>query len=343
MIYRKPRSDEWSQYELLTQHPLQSKAWGDFRESTGLETVQLVGFNDRKMQSQIQLTLHPIPGFNTKIGYCPKGIFPDVIQLNTLRELGEQLGLLFIKLEPDTSSPPFGQDEIGGFQKFLEENGCQLGRAMFTPYSFIIDLRQTEEELLAKMKPKTRYNIRIAQKHEVQVIEDSTDEGFQDYLSLLKVTTKRQKFYAHDEEYQLKMWKMMQGAGIAKVLKATYQGKVIACYILFLYKNKLYYPYGASSRENNEVMGSNLLMWEAMKYGKANGCEWFDMWGALGPDPDPKDPWYGFHKFKEGYGGDLVSFVGSYDLVIDPQRYKLFRLVDSWRWRWLRLRASLPF
>lgn len=343
MIYRKPRTDEWQLYEQLATHPLQSKAWGDFREETGVEVVQLVGFEDKDMKSQMQLTLHQVPRINARIGYFPKGKWPDKVQLHTLTELGRQQKLIFIKLEPDISSPPYGQDEVEAIRFFLLENGCQQGRAMFTPYTFTIDLRPSEDQLLANMKGKTRYNIRVAQKHGVQIIEDSTITGFEDYLRLLKVTTKRQKFFAHDDTYQYKMWQHMSEAGIAKVLKAIYQNQVVAAYVVFVYKNKLYYPYGASSRESNQVMASNLLMWETIRFGKAQGCTLFDMWGALGPDPDEADSWYGFHRFKEGFGGTLTSFVGSYDLVIDPSKYRLYRQADKWRWRMLRLRSRLPW
>lgn len=344
MIYRKPRIDEWRRYEALAQHPMQSKAWGDFREKTGLETVRLVGFEDQAMKKQMQLTIHNVPKFNNfKIGYYPKGLWPDEIQLKTLMELGKQKKAIFIKLEPDVYSPLYTEDQVNGLRKFLVDNDCQLGRATFTPFSFVVDLTKSEEELLQNMKSKTRYNIRVAQKHGVEVVEDSTDAGFEDYLKLLQITTKRQQFYAHDEAFQRNMWAYMKQDGVAKILKGVYQNQVIVVWILFVYKNKLYYPYGASSREYREVMGSNLLMWETIRFGKAHNCTSFDMWGSLGPNPDKNDPWYGFHRFKEGFGGDLAKFVGSYDLVMDPQKYKVYRKADSVRWRWLRLRSRLPF
>ncbi len=78
------------------------------------------------------------------------------------------------------------------------------------------------------------------------------------------------------------------------------------------------------------------MMWEVIKFGKKLGLKTFDMWGALGENPDSKDPWYGFHRFKEGYGGKLVEFVGSYDLVIQPFLYQLYKVLDIFRWKLLR-------
>jgi lipid II:glycine glycyltransferase (peptidoglycan interpeptide bridge formation enzyme) len=343
MIYRKPRLDEEEAYESKAEHPLQSKAWGDFREKTGVQVERLIGFDEKSLVTQMQITFHPIPHLPYTVGYYPKGKWPDEVALAALKELGKRNRAILIKLEPDVSMPPYTTADLEGLQAFLLEHGCEVGRALFTPYTFILDLTKSEEELLAQMKPKTRYNLRVAQKHGVQIVEDSTDKGFGDYLTLLKETTKRQGFYAHSESYQRKMWSKLQPTGMAHLLKAVCQGEVLVTWIVFNYKGRLFYPYGASSRTHRELMASNLMMWEVIRLGKQWGCNSFDMWGALPPNPDPKDPWFGFHNFKEGYGGAHARFVGTFDLVVDPNLYRIYRIADRWRWRYLRLRAKLPF
>ena len=125
------------------------------------------------------------------------------------------------------------------------------------------------------------------------------------------------------------------------MLVAKYKGKTLVTWIVFTFNNVLYYPYGASSSEHKEVMASNLMMWEAIRFGKKMGCKVFDMWGSLGPSPDSKDPWYGFHRFKEGYGGKLVEFIGSYDLVLSPFLYQLYNLAHRTRWLYLRARTVI--
>jgi len=125
-------------------------------------------------------------------------------------------------------------------------------------------------------------------------------------------------------------------AGQAHLFKAMYKEKVLSAWIVFILDGVLYYPYGASSREHRELMANNLLAWEVIMFGKKKGCKKFDMWGSLGENPDKNDPWYGFHKFKEGYGGELVEFVGSWDLVVRPVLYWLYRLGEEIRWMFLR-------
>ena len=81
-------------------------------------------------------------------------------------------------------------------------------------------------------------------------------------------------------------------------------------------------------------------MWEMIRWGKTQNCQQFDMWGSLGPNPDETNPWFGFHRFKKGYGGQLQEFIGTYDFVLDFPIYKLFRLADDLRWKLLRLKTK---
>jgi lipid II:glycine glycyltransferase (peptidoglycan interpeptide bridge formation enzyme) len=311
MIYRKHRLDELALYESLAKHPMQSVAWGKFRETTGVKVERLIGFEEGKAEKQMQITFHALPKVPYTVGYYPKGVWPTEVELAALTDLGKQHRAIFIKLEPDVSSPPASETEIADLKQLLLDQGCVLGRPLFTPYSFILDLTQREEALLSKMKNKTRYNIRIAQKHEVRVEEDNSEEAFGLYLRLLELTTKRQKFYAHTKRYQENMWKMMSKPGIAKILKATYQNKILAVWILFHYKDTLYYPYGASSREHREVMASNLMLWEAMRKGKEWGCTRFDLWGSLGPSRTRRIPGLGFIILKPGMEGNWPSLWGA--------------------------------
>ena len=197
------------------------------------------------------------------------------------------------------------------------------------------------------MHQKSRYNIKIAQKKGVEVKEDNSDKTFEEYLRLTKETTQRQNFYAHSEKYHRLMWETLREPKgklsdnnrlTAHLFKAIYKNEILVAWIVFVYKDTIYYPYGASSDNHREVMASNLMMWEVIKWAKKIGLKKFDMWGALGPNPDPKDPWFGFHRFKQGYGGRLVEFIGSYDLVLDKKLYLIFKLLNKLRWLYLKLK-----
>lgn len=342
MIIRPVSLEEKARFNAAATHPLQSWEWGDFRQAQGQKVERLGVFTGNgDLKEAIQVTFHSIPYIGGAAGYFPKGAAPTVDTLEALKELGRRNNALFIKLEPNLAAPVAQEQPFFELEKTLEASGAVLGRPLFTRYTFTLDLTPTEEQLLENCKSKTRYNIRLAEKKGVQIVEDTSEQGLEDYLTLLKETTTRQGFYAHDDKYFRTMWQTIGQSGMIRILKAKYEDKVLSAWVLFMFNGVGYYPYGASSREHREVMANNLLMWEALKLAKREGCTSFDMWGALGPEPDPKHKWYGFHKFKEGYGAILQQTLPTYDLVVSSSMYKIFTMGDSLRWRILRLRAKL--
>lgn len=331
--------EEKESFDGLVSHVLQSWEWGEFREKTGVRVIRPGVFKNNKLVSAYQLTIHSVPHTSYTIGYLPRSPEPDRAMLEVLKDIGEKYNTIFLKLEPNIEredSPKFPFKLQTEYPNFLLSP-----RPLFTKHTFHIDLTESEEELMAQMKEKTRYNVRLAQKYGVEVREDNSPEAFETYLRLTRETTHRQSFYAHTEGYHRLMWQTLQPAGIAHLLVASYQGQMLATWILFSFNQILYYPYGASTGMHREVMASNLMMWEAERFGKKLGCHTLDLWGALGHHPDTTDPWYGFHRFKEGYGGRLVEFVGTYDFVLKPKVYKLYNFADNLRWKALKSKAKL--
>lgn len=335
MITREVVDSEKEKYNSIVSHPCQSWEWGEFRKKTGAEVFRIGVFEKGELVSGYQLTVHQTPYTRYSVGYLPRGPMVNEEMVETLKKIGRENDCIFFRIEPNI-------ERESGRAGELENLGLQPSpRPFFYQDTFLIDLTKSEEGLLKAMKQKTRYNIRLAQRHGVKVTEDNSDETFGIYLQLLKEATKRQKFYAHTPHYHRKMWAVLKPAGITHLLKAEYQGEVLTVWILFKFHDVLYYPYGASSSLHRNVMANNLMMWEAIRLGKKLGCKIFDLWGCLGPDPNPKDPWYGFHRFKEGYGGKLIELVGSFDLILNPTLYKLYNFADTLRWKFLRLRRLL--
>jgi lipid II:glycine glycyltransferase (peptidoglycan interpeptide bridge formation enzyme) len=315
-------------------HPLQSWEWGEFRKKSGIDVVRLIGEKKGHMTDCWQITFHKIPHTLYTVGYFPKGPEPTPHMMNELKRLGRQKHAIFIQLEPNIIANPESQNSK------LETRLIPSHHPLFTQYNFVLDLTKSEEELLAAMHPKTRYNIRVAQKHGVVIKEDNSPQAFETYLQLSTETTDRQKFYAHSHTYHRHMWETLSKSGVAKLYTATYKNEVLAAWVLFLFGDTIYYPYGASSRNHREVMAPTLLLWEIARIAKSQGLKKFDLWGALGPSPDPNDPWFGFHRFKEGFHPKFITYVGSYDLVILPLLYKLYSLANTFRWAILRLKKT---
>ncbi len=341
MLLRPIREEEHALYNSVVSHPLQSWEWGVFRNLTGMKVERIGFFDNTKLQKGLQVTFHPIPVIGMTAGYVPKGFMPDEEQLAALRQLGKNNNALFIKLEPNVAQKvgaPSGHHRIA---EFLQTNGAEPGRPLFTRYTFQLDLTKSEEQLFENLNQKTRYNVNLAAKKGVQIVENTSEAGLEEYLQIQAETTVRQGFFAHSPEYFRTMWKTLGSSGMMRIFQATYEGQVLVSWIMFIFNGVLYYPYGASRAVHRDLMASNLMMWEMIRFGKQQGCTLFDMWGSLGPEPNPRDPWFGFHRFKKGYGGDLVEFVGTYDLVLNPPLYKAFRIADNLRWSLLRTKAHL--
>ncbi len=344
MLVREILPQEKDKFDAVASHPMQTWAWGEFRKKTGVEVVRFGLFNGQNIVKNYQITIHNTPKLNWKVGYFPKADEPDDAQIFALNTAAEKYNLVFIKNEPNIYAPVGSNDpKLEKIRNFLTQNQHLPGKPMFTPNSFVLDISPSEDELFANLKQKTRYNIKVAQKNGVTVTVDDSDAAFETYIDLWKKTTKRQAFYSHDEKYHRDMWQQMRDADIAHLIKAVYQDQVLGVWIVFVHNFTLYYPYGASSRQHRNVMANNLLAWDTIRFGKQLNCNKFDMWGSLGANPDKNDPWYGFHRFKEGYGGTLMEFVGTYDFIHDPQKYQVLMMLDKWRWRYLRLRSKLPF
>lgn len=341
MFIRKIRQEEKEQYNSVVSHPLQSWEWGEFRKKTGVSVERIGVFSKSKLESGFQVTFHPVPVLNKNVGYLPKGYMPDANQLGALKGIAQENNAIFIKLEPNIATKVSEPSAHKNITKFLLDNDCVPGKPLFTKYTFQLDLTESEEILFKNLESKTRYNVRLALKKGVKIFENTTEEGMEQYIEILKETTKRQGFYAHSPEYFRKMWKELGNSGMLKIFNAVYEDKILSSWVMFIFNGVLYYPYGASKNINREVMANNLLMWEMIRYGKQMGCHTFDMWGSLGPEASKSNSWYGFHKFKKGYSGDLVEFIGTFDYVIDFPMYQIFKIGDSLRWKFLRLKTKL--
>jgi lipid II:glycine glycyltransferase (peptidoglycan interpeptide bridge formation enzyme) len=335
---------EKQQYNSVVTHPLQSYEWGEFREKTGVKVIRRGVFDSSTSSEQAKLidgftlTIHPIPHTKYTIGYLPKGKMPTRDLLEELKKIGREENCIFIQLEPNV---------VADNDARLTINDLQLVPAahpLFTKYTFRLDLTKSEEELLKQMHSKTRYNIKVAKKHNVEVKEDNSDKAFREYIRLTEETTKRQKFYAHSRKYHEDQWETFPHAHqtdrlTSHLLTGALNGKILTTLLFFVFKDTLYYPYGASSNEHRNAMHSTLTMWEGILLGKKMGLKSFDMWGAAEEEnPSTSNPYYGFHRFKQGFGATYTEFMGSYDLVINPTLYQLYKVADRARWLYLRLR-----
>jgi len=311
-------------------HPLQTWEWGEVKQSAGNKIIRLAEVDESGSILRAYLfTAHALPGGRVAINYA-KGDWPSHSILKYLKEHFQHRAIL-IKLEPEVFLEETGKFRIPLYRKNWRQDELEFTLShspIFARYTFLLNLEISEAQLLAGMKSKTRYNLNLAKRKGVKVVDETANpNAFKIFFSLYQETVNRQGYLGHDQAYHHRVWQTMQEAGMARIMVAYFNDQPLSAYLLFFFKGGAYYLYGGSTEQHKELMASNLLMWESIRLAKKLHCVTFDLWGALPADYSPRHPWAGFHRFKEGYGAEHRSYLPTIDIVLNPVWYRLFSLI----------------
>lgn len=191
--------------------------------------------------------------------------------------------------------------------------------------TMLIDLRPDADQLLASMKQKTRYNVRLAARRGVAVRPGDTAD-LELLFQMYAETAVRDRFTIRNADYYLKIWKDFITSGLGEPLLAEVKGEPVAGVIIFRFGGRAWYVYGMSREVHREKMPNYLLQWEAIRRAKQAGCTEYDLWGAPEKFDDEDDLW-GVYRFKDGLGAEVVRFIGAYDLPINSLMYRAYSQV----------------
>jgi lipid II:glycine glycyltransferase (peptidoglycan interpeptide bridge formation enzyme) len=310
--------------------------------STGM-TLYMLWRNESEKVVAAALVLERIihlMGIETpmRVMYVPKGPilnWSDIelrqIVLSDLKTTAFDEGVIFVKIDPDvilgTGVPdqtdsrdkPIGQGVIAE----LIEMGWRFSEEQIQfRNTVIIDLSPDLETLLANMKQKTRYNVRLAGRRGV-IVREAKEEDLELLYGMYVETSIRDDFVIRDKDYYWMVWSTFMRSGIAQPIIAEVDGVPVGALIPFCFADKAWYLYGMSKVIHRNKMPNYLLQWDAMCRAKANGCSIYDLWGA--PDEfDESDSMWGVYRFKQGLGGEVVRYIGAWDLAIKPIYYRLY-------------------
>jgi peptidoglycan pentaglycine glycine transferase (the first glycine) len=322
---------DWNQFlsAHLNAHLLQTGEWGELKSAFGWKPVRVVS---GKVGIQILFRKLPL-GFT--VGYIPKAAFSSQ-RSAVSQELWQEIDVvckrnraIFLKLEPD-----LWHDQTHEIAALSEAEGWNLKfetspHNIQPPRTIIINIKGSEEAILARMKQKTRYNIRLAEKKGVTV---RAWEDIESFHKMMLLTGGRDGFGVHAREYYQRAYDLLYPKQMAELLLAEYDGKPLAALFVARNGNRAYYLYGASTDEERNRMPTYLLQWEAMKWAKARGCEEYDLWGV--PDEDEatleanfekrQDGLWGVYRFKRGFGGELKRAAQAMDRVYNPLLYWVY-------------------
>jgi len=232
-----------------------------------------------------------------------------------IKKLAQKEKAIFLRFDPPWK-PPLNLLLIKG-EKIKNSGQVQ------PPATLILDLTLPAEQLLAQMKPKTRYNIKVAQKHCLTI--DEGENYFSDFWRLMEVTARRDQFIPHVRNYYQTMLEVLGKGGELKLIVAKDGDKAIAANLVIFYGDWCVYLHGASDYNSREKMASYLLQWEAMLTAKSQGKKYYDFWGV-----DEKK-WPGITRFKQSFAPQkkITQYLGSWDIIYRPAWYRLYRLIKK--------------
>ena len=341
-IHEINESGRWNESlrRLPYAHVLQTWEWGEFKRATGgWQPLRLAFERGGEIAAQASLATRQLGPL--KVMVVSKGPALDYADIDLtcavfseLEQRAKRFGVVWLKIDPDviaaTGLPGSDNDHVAklgsDINALLKTRGWRYSDSQVQfRNTLTIDLRRSEEELLANMSGNTRRKVRIAVKKGVTVRAASIDDLPLLY-QLYRITGERDKFLVRPFEYYQRAWREFMAAGLAHALIAEFEDKAVAHVILFHFGRKCWYFYGASSNEERDRMPNYALQWEAIKWAKAQGYDVYDMWGA--PDVfDESDVLWGVYQFKQGFRGQLARHIGAWDFAPQPLLYYTYAKV----------------
>jgi len=329
---------DWNRF--LESHPnahlLQMGEWGELKKDFGWKPVRVI-----VEDFGVQILFRKLP-LGLTIAYLPKPVNSNKLSVDSgqLSVVSEQFWkevdsickknhAVFLKLEPDSWNNDFQPSNLQTFQPSNLPTFQPSTHNIQPPRTITIDIKDNEETILGRMKPKCRYNIRLAEKKGVTVRAWDDISAFH---AMMTVTGGRDNFGVHSKEYYQRAYELFHAKGVCELLVAEYEGKPLASLMVFANAKRAWYVYGASNDNERNRMPTYLLQWEAIRWAKSRGCEEYDLWGV--PDENEEtleaafetrhDGLWGVYRFKRGFGGQLKRAAQAVDRVYNPLLYWVY-------------------
>jgi lipid II:glycine glycyltransferase (peptidoglycan interpeptide bridge formation enzyme) len=363
-------------YNLPSPHVLQTREWAAVKKAFGWKPLPVLWVEEggdlrlirdpeeAEPDGTVQaaaLILRRGVGLGINILYVPKGPLladwtdPELRKrvVRDLVRIAREQGAVFVKMDPDvvlgTGVPgkkDAAESELGAqVEAEWKEAGWRFSDDQIQYRNTVhVDLTAAEEDILMRMKSKTRYNIRYAGRNGVVVRRGDRDD-LEMLYEMYAETSVRGGFTIRGEEYYRTVWDEFlpspggspePGDPVAVPLIAEVEGEPVAGAVAFGLDDRVWYLHGMSTLEHREKMPTYAVQWEIMRWGKEQGCRVYDMWGA--PDVfEREDPMWGVYRFKRGFGGEVVRTIGAWDYPVKPILYQLYntllpKVLNIMRW-----------
>ncbi|HEY3265683.1 MAG TPA: peptidoglycan bridge formation glycyltransferase FemA/FemB family protein [Armatimonadota bacterium] len=306
---------------------LQSTAWGELKAASGWKP-SVVAVDDGGIRGGMMLLRRALPA-GRALFYAPRGPVLDPQDADVLgavtkaaSEHARANGGLLVKVDP-----PF-EDEAAAValrgRGFRDVGGCGGFGGTQPRCVMQLDLDRGPDELLASFHQKWRYNIRLAAKKGVTIRQSVDRADLPIFYRILEETAKRDHFLVRGLSYFEAMWDALAPRGWMRLFLGEVEGEAVCGALSYLFGDKCWYTYGASSNAHREKMPNYLMQWDMIQWAQSSGCRWYDFRGVSCTPDDPNDKTAGLNRFKSGFNPRFVRYIGEFDLPLSAPGYWAF-------------------
>lgn len=310
--------DGWDQRVAdLGGHFLQSAAWARVQAALGYEVSFASGPGWCSMG--VVRRVGPFRYLYLPFGPSLQGAEQLPEALRAARTRARELGCAFIRLEPDAATPAE-----------LRRLGARPVRSRQHQHTLVLRIDVDDATLRSGLNSGHRSRINTAAKRGLVIEQVRDPSDIADFVALLRQTERRAGFYSHDDGYYQAIATELMPTGEASLYYAGVQRRRIAAALLFDFAGTRYYAFAASDTERRSLMPAPPLVWRAIVDGREKGMRWFDFWGVAPPGV-PGHKWAGITEFKRGFGGELHTRAGTWEVTVRPVSARLFSIARALR------------
>lgn len=331
-------SQQWNEFVSASAccNITQSYEWGELGPHLGAQTMRIGVVDDAgKLCAAMLLLTVRAPIMRRPYFYAVRGPVvddPSSSALTTLltyvRAEARRQGAFMLKVEPSVDN----EDER--WLLALHRHGFRPNPyAVHIRNEWVLNIQPAEQDILAGMKEKWRYNIRLAGRKGVTVRQGEGKADLEHFYTLYETTSERDRFFIHNRGFYEEIMRLYSQDDRCTLLLAEYQGQPIASIIVLRYGHWSWYMYGASSNEHRNLMPNHLLQWHGIQWARSHGCWFYNFRGIPDILEEGQELW-GVYVFKRGFGGYAIQALETHDLVYQPLVYNVYmRLLEVKRRR----------
>jgi len=331
----------------MSAHFLQSWEWGEFKKEYGWIPVRVFFKHENKIIGLAQLLIKKIK--NRKLfAYIPRGPEITVSNMDSLKKVFNNLKIFirenyseiaFIRFEMDNI------EKVEGKQVTRNEKVLEFIKKNYKKSPYDIQVKDTRKlklidrkKLWDSFKSNQRRKIRKAKKYDVKIFKTKSEKIFKKWFRINKKTASRANYFIHPYGYYKKYFNSFIKNDLANLYIAEFENKIVGGIIVVFYNEEAIYQYGASLRLKKNVYSNEALQWKAIKDAEKKGLKNYDFWGVSPDEKDKTHPWYGISKFKRQFGGNHITYMGSYDIPVHGIKYYILIILEKLRKKYLKIK-----